>query len=143
MLNQFLADKSLAHRIMLGAVLLLLFSQFLPYFDDAGSGIPSIDADFNTTGYYWLGSYGTGWQLHPQAYVILVFLGFAFLRDDIYAQPWFARFGWWGTVILFVAATSPGAPLRASGAGLGGIAVLLALLAALMHWMELRKTSLR
>ena len=35
---------------------------------------------------------GTGRVLHPLAYLILLLIGFAFLRDDILHSPYFAHF---------------------------------------------------
>ncbi len=134
MLREFLRDKTTAHLLMLAALVLLLVSQFFLYLDDPSSAQLSIGADFSSTLYiYDFGAQGTGWQLHPHAWVILVVLAFAFLRDDIYAHPAFIRFGWWAAVALVLAATVPGAYFRAFGAGLGGIAVLAALAAAVLH----------
>lgn len=133
LVRQFLRDKSPAQLVMIAAIVLLFVSQFFYYLDDPGTGFLSIDADFNTTGYYTFGAQGTGWQLHPHAYVILVVLAFAFLRDDIVDLPWFRRFGWWAALALVVAATAPGAYFRADGGAMGGIAVLIALSATLLH----------
>lgn len=133
LLRDFIRDKSAAQLVMIAAIVLLFVSQFFYYLDDPGTGFLSIDADFNTTGYYTFGAQGTGWQLHPHAYVILVILAFAFLRDDIVELAWFRRFGWWAALVLIVAATAPGAYFRADGGAMGGIAVLIAFAAALMH----------
>ncbi|MCC6882889.1 MAG: hypothetical protein IT576_12110 [Verrucomicrobiales bacterium] len=48
---------------------------------------------------------GTGRVLHPLAYLILLLIGFAFLRDDNLNSPRFATFGWWASLLL--------APVRA------------------------------
>lgn len=141
LVKEFFRDKTPARLLMIAAIVLLLISQFFYYLDDPSTGFLSIDADFNTTGYYTFGAQGTGWELHPHAYVILVILGFAFLRDDIVDYPLFVRFGWWAAVILVFAATIPGAYLRAFGGGMGGIALLLAIGAALLHLVETKRAE--
>ncbi len=133
MLAEFFRDKTPPRLLMIAALLLMAVSQFFFYFDDPGTGFLSIDSDWNTVGHYWLGQQGTGWDLHPQAYVIVVALAFALLRDDIAEHRAFRRFGYWLCVVLFFIATTPGAPLRATGAGMGGIALLMALAAAFWH----------
>jgi len=141
LIREFFRDKTPARLLMIAAAVLLLVSQFFFYLDDPSTGILSIDADFNTTGYYIFGAKGTGWELHPHAYVILVILGFAFLRDDILEIAWFSRFGWWAAVALVIAATAPGAYFRALGGGLGGISVLMALGAAVLHVFETKRAA--
>lgn len=141
LVKEFFRDKTPARLLMIAAIVLLLVSQFFYYLDDPSTGFLSIDADFNTTGYYTFGAKGTGWELHPHAWVILVILGFAFLRDDIVELGWFSRFGWWIAVALVIAATAPGAYLRAFGGGLGGISVLMALAAALLHLFEAKRAT--
>lgn len=141
LVKEFFRDKRPAHLLMLAAIVLLLVSQFFYYLDDPSTGTLSIDADFNTVGYYTFGAIGTGWQLHPHAYVILVLLGFAFLRDDILDHPLFRRFGWWAALVLVFAATVPGAYLRADGAAMGGVALLMAFAAALLHQFDKSRTA--
>ncbi len=140
MLKEFFAGKTPARLLMIAAIVLLLVSQFFLYLDDPATGQLFVDADFNTAGFYSIPPTGTGWELHPHAYVILVVLAFAYLRDDILEMRWFDRAGWWLTVVLFIAATIPGAYLRATGGGMGGIAVLMAIIAAILHMRERRAT---
>lgn len=133
MVKEFFRDKAPARLLMIAAVLLLFASQFFYYLDDPSTGMLSIGSDFSTTGYYWLGAQGTGWELHPQAYVVLVVLGFALLRDDVAEHRLFLRFGYWACVVLVIASTAPGAYFRSLGGGMGGIAVLIAFGAAILH----------
>jgi hypothetical protein len=70
-----------------------------------------------------------------------VLLGFAFLRDDIVEMAWFRRFGWWIAVALVIAATAPGAYFRAFGGGMGGIAVLMAIGAAVLNMLDSKKAA--
>lgn len=136
MLKEFFRDKSAARLLLIAASVLLFVSQFFKYFDDAGNSFMTFGPDFSsTTVHIDVSSRGvaTGWQLHPQAYLILVALAFALLRDDIADTKWFGRFGYWMALILVLVATSPGAPFRATGAGMGMVSFLMALAAALMN----------
>lgn len=142
LIREFLRGKPAAHLLMLAAILLLFVSQFFYYLDDPSSAFLSLGPDFSSSTLYIFdfGAKGTGWELHPHAWVILVVLAFAFLREDIYEHRLFVRFGWWAAVVLVIAATAPGAYLRAFGGGLGGISVLMALAAATLHAFRPKRT---
>ena len=129
--------------MMIVAIVLLFISQFLLYFDDPTTGYLTHATNENLyTGIHLdFGRMGTGWQLHPQAYVLLVILAFAFLRDDVVDHPIFVRFGYWIALVLVVACTTPGAPFRAPGAALGGVAALIALAAAITHQLGRKRPS--
>ena len=140
--REFFRDKTPARLLMIAAIVLLFVSQFFLYFDDAGRGY--ITNAMNLEEYTQLvitsyGSVGTGWELHPHAYLFLVILAFAFLRDDVVDSTLFSRVGWWISLILVVASVWPGAYLRAPGAMMGGIAVLMALAAVLLRQAEARQ----
>jgi hypothetical protein len=140
MLKEFFRGKSFARLLAIAALGLLLLSQFFYYFDDGNTGILTFGPDFSSSRLHlWFGSIGTGWDLHPHAYIILLVLAFALLRDDIADTPLFDRFGYWAMLILFFAATTPGAPFRATGAGLGAIATLMALAAAALNKRDRKK----
>ena len=142
LVKEFFRDKTPARLLMIAAILLLFVSQFFLYLDDESSAFLSIGADYSSTLYiYDFGAKGTGWDLHPHAWVILVALGFAFLRDDIADHRLFVRYGWWVAVALVFAATIPGAYLRAFGGSLGGISLLMALGAAILHRLETRRAA--
>jgi hypothetical protein len=145
LVREFFRGKSPAQLVMIAAILLLLVSQFFLYLNDPGSGFIPNAMDLERYTQLVTGSYmavGTGWELHPHAYVILVVLAFAFLRDDIQSSPLFSRFGWWASLVLVFAATVPGAYLRnAIGGSLGGIAVLIALAAVIVHHVEVRQRN--
>ena len=143
LVREFFRDKSPARLLMIAAILLLFISQFFLYLNDQGGGyIPNaMDLEHYTqlviTSY---GAVGTGWELHPHAYLFLVILAFAFLRDDIVSIPLFSKAGWWVSLVLVVASTWPGAYLRdAIGGSMGGIAVLIALAAVILHQVETRQ----
>ena len=143
LVQEFFRDKSPARLLMIAAIVLLFVSQFFLYLNDRGSGF--IPNAMNLNEYTQvvitdLGAVGTGWELHPHAYVILVVLAFAFLRDDIVHSPLFDKAGWWVSLILVAAATFPGAYVRnALGGSMGGIAVLIAFAAVLVHLAEKRQ----
>jgi hypothetical protein len=142
LIREFFRGKSAAHLLMLAAILLLFFSQFFYYLDDPSNAFLSLGPDFSSSTLYIFdfGAKGTGWELHPHAWVILVVLAFAFLREDIYEHRLFVRFGWWAAVVLVIAATAPGAYFRAFGGGLGGVSVLMALIAATLHAFRPKRT---
>ncbi len=143
MLKEFFRDKSAARLLMIAASALLFVSQFFYYFDDVDKSYLTYTHKGSLTGplsgnselHLDLSGRGiaTGWQLHPQAYLILVVLAFALLRDDIANNRWFGRLGYWAAFILIAVATTPGAPFRANGALMGFVALLMALVAALMN----------
>ena len=142
LLKEFFRDKTPARLLMIAAIALLFVSQFFLYLDDPSSALLTIGGDFSSTLHIFdFGAKGTGWELHPHAWVILVVLGFVFLRDDFIDHPLFVRFGWWASVALVIAATAPGAYFRAFGGGLGGIAVLMALGAAFLHLIETKRAA--
>lgn len=132
MIREFF-NKPRSRLLMIGAILLSFVSQFFYYFDDPDH-IGVSDSSLSEITFLQFGQIATGWQLHPQAYVILVVLAFAFLRDEIVEHPLFKWVGWPIAVVLLGWATSPGAPLRAFGAGTGTIALLIAMVATVMHY---------
>ena len=134
-LKRVWADASPARRLMTVTLLLLLVSQFLPYHDDTSHSQLLFDSDFNSSLTIWFGqAAGTGWQLHPQAYVIIAGLVLVYL-NDISESAWWARWGWWLTVALVWIAVVP-----ASGRTIGGLiglgCIVLALVAA---WLNRRE----
>ena len=131
----FFRDKTPPRLLMIAALILLTLSQFFAYFDDPTTGFLSIHETFDTAALYRIAVQGTGWDLHPQAYLILAAIAFALLRDDVADHPMFRRFGFWVCLVLIFAAISPGAPIRAVGAAMGGIAFLMGLVAAI--WNQL------
>ncbi len=143
LVQEFFRGKSPARLLMIAAIMLLFVSQFFLYLNDSGGGF--IPNAMNLIEYTDLvrtsfAAVGTGWELHPHAYVILVVLAFAFLRDDIIHAPLFEKAGWWVSLILVFAATLPGAYVRnAIGGSMGGIAVLIAFAAVLVHLAEKRQ----
>lgn len=141
--REFMRSKSPAQLLMIVAIVLLFISQFFLYLNDPGGGyIPNA---MNMNEYTQLvitsyGAVGTGWELHPHAYLFLVILGFAFLREDVVGAPWFSAFGWWIALVLVIASTWPGAYLRnAIGGSMGGIAVLIAFAAVMLHRVEAKQ----
>jgi hypothetical protein len=145
LIREFVRSKTPARLTMIVAIVLLFVSQFFLYLNDQGGGYISNAMDlehYTQVVFTSFGAVGTGWKLHPHAYVILVVLAFAFLRDDVVDSPLFAKAGWWVSLVLVVVAILPGAPLRdALGASMGAIAALIALVAVLIHQAELRQQA--
>jgi hypothetical protein len=142
MITEFLRDKPPPHLLMLVALVVLLISQFFAY-GDGNNAYMTFEPDFRGSS-VWIsfGLNGTGWELHPQAWVILVVLAFAFLRSDIYDHPLMQRFGWWAALALVVLCNTPSAGIRAFGSSLGMVAMLVALVAAIAHQVG-RRTGAR
>jgi hypothetical protein len=142
-LKELYRDKSPAHRLMLLALLVLTVSQFFLYETKSDNSYMSLGPNFSSTVYLDVSARNaaTGWELHPHAYVILVALAFALLRDDLADTRWFDRFGYWLVVLLMFFAATPSAPFRAKGAAAGFIAILIAVAAATLHQLT-RKTNI-
>jgi len=135
--GDFFRDKPAAQRWMIVAVALCAVSQFFLYVNDGSVAVlnDTVNLSYATPlTVFDPGAVGTGWQLHPQAYVLLVIAAFLFLRDDFARSRWFVRFGYWLGVVLIVVSITPAAPLRdAFGAVLGLVSLLLAIVAAILH----------
>lgn len=135
-IGEFFRDKPAAQRWMIAAIALCAVSQFFLYVNDDSVAVlnDTVNLSYvNPITVFDPGAIGTGWQLHPQAYVLLVVAAFLFLRDDFAGSRWFVRFGYWlGVLMLFLCAV-PGAPFRALGALLGLVAVVLGVWAAILH----------
>jgi len=141
MLAAFFRNKSLAQRLMLGAILLNGLSQFFLY-SDGTTGLVTHTDYFGTLWLVLPGGYGraTGWDLHLHAYPILLVLLVCFGRDDVPASPLVSRFGWWLAALLLLWASLPTASdVWGFGTMWGFVAVLLALVAAFMHGRDRKK----
>ena len=145
--SDFTATRPRSQLLMCGALVLVIISQFFMYSNDQASAMLT---DMTNTDYYTGmivfggGAVGTGWAIHPQAYVLLPVLLFVFLRHDFDHRAWFQRFGYWAGVILMFFTMTPATPLldNSGGAKLGFIALGLAIVAAWMHGRE-RKAKLK
>ncbi len=127
-----------ARKLMTVALILLFASQFFTYQNYSGHSMMTVGIGFeSTTITHWFGQEeGTGWELHPHAYVIIAALVLIYLNEISETEFW-SRWGWWLTIPLFWAASSPGG-ISAPGAKMGMAAVLLALAAAVANLFERR-----
>lgn len=134
--------KPAAQRWMIAAIALCAVSQFFLYLND-----DSVAGLYDTTNpdYYTQlivfdpGQIGSGWQLHPQAYLLLPILA-ALVWWDVLAQGrWFLRFGYWLAATMIFASITPAAPFRgAFGALLGLISFGIAIWAAILNRRAVR-----
>ncbi|KQT44541.1 hypothetical protein ASG43_14515 [Aureimonas sp. Leaf454] len=131
----FRRDKTAPRILMLAAVLLLAISQIFVLVEGPATAYPAMARAPQWEAGMWAGLPLAGWELHPKAYLAIALLGCAFWRDEIAEQTQFRRFGYWVALILVFATLSPGAPTQGAGAGLGGIAFLMAMVAAI--WQQL------
>lgn len=142
MLAEFFRDKSPARLLLICSLLLHFVSQFFTYADGEAAYLTyATNTDVYTGLVPETGPRGTGWELHPQAYLILMGLAFALLRDDIAEHPLFQRWGYWLTAALFVVAAVPAVPMRTLGGALGAIAILIAIAAAVINWRGRRASA--
>ncbi len=140
MLKQLWAEASRAKRIILVMLPINFISQFLPYNTKGGTGMLFLDADYNTTGYYWLGdATGIGWQLHPQAYVILAALVVINLNEFSQGRFW-SRWGYWITVPLTLFSVAPGRMMDIGGA-LGVLCLFMSIIAAVVSIFDAREPN--
>lgn len=138
MFKQLWTESGWAKRIILIMLPLNLISQFLPYNTRGGSGLLFVDADFNSDLFFWVGDpTGIGWQLHPQAYVILACLVVIYLNEFSNGRFW-TRFGFWITVPLTVLTVSPGR-MADIGGGIGAICLLMSIAAAIVSIFDARR----
>lgn len=128
---EFFNEKRTSSKIMMISIMILFFSQFLPYFEDA-----PLVSGFETI-YVVPGRYATGWDLHPYAVYAIIVLAFIFFKDDISSHAYFFPYGWLVCLGIFFYTISPGAPFRATGAAFGGVSFCLACFA---FWVR-RKES--
>lgn len=135
LVKEFIRGKSRARLLMLAALALSFISQFFLYETKSDNSYMSLGPNFSSTVYLDVTARAaaTGWEMHPYAYIILLVLAFALLRDDVAEMPWFDCFGYWLSAFLLFAASSPGAPFRAKGAAMGFVAFLIALAAAILQ----------
>lgn len=127
---------SLARKLMTAALVLLFVSQFFTYRNYTGHSMMTVGMGFESTSVtHWFGQdAGTGWELHPHAYVIIAVLAVIYLNEISESEFW-SRWGWWLTLPAFWAAIVPGG-ISAPGAKMGLLAVGLALLAAIANQFE-------
>jgi hypothetical protein len=145
MLDDFARDKTGPQLTMLLAIALLFVSQFFLYLNDQSSGMLLNTSRWDLYTTLLITSFeniGSGWHLHPHAFVIIPLLAFLFMNKSVLADERFQRWGWWAGVALVFAATIPGAYVRnAVGGSMGGIAVLIALVAAIRQRYEAKSES--
>ena len=140
-----LFDKSVrdamppSHKLMLVSLVVFTLSQFLAWGDGSATatGLTAGGVlDFTGGGYL----NGTGWELHPQAWVILLVLFGLYLGDPDENVPFFRTIGWWLTPVLLLTQSQGGATI---GAYLGLLALVGSVVAAILHLLEQRAAKKR
>jgi hypothetical protein len=130
-------SKPAERRWMIGAIALSAVSQFFLYLNDGSDAAlyDTTNPDYYTQMVVFSpAAIGSGWQLHPQAFVLLPALAVLFVRDDLLARRWLPRYGYWLAVAMLFFCAVPGAPFRnALGAILGLVAVALGIVAAILQ----------
>jgi hypothetical protein len=124
-------------RVMVLALIVMAASQFFFYSTQPSPFSFGVSADpFGAAA-----AGGTGWQLHPQAYILLPLLAFALLQEELRVSRMFQRWGWWGSAIVLALCAFPGEWLSQPGAALGAAAVGVAIIATLLHYFGPRSAE--
>lgn len=138
MLKQLWDESGWARRLILIMLPINVISQFFPYNTYQSKGLLLVNYDFSSTLFWWWNDpTGTGWQLHPQAYVILACLVVVYLNDVSKGRFW-TRFGYWLTVPLTFATLVPGSAYDIGGT-IGVGCLLLSIIAAIISVSEARR----
>jgi hypothetical protein len=137
-----LLDKSVrdamprSHKLMLLSIVVFAVSQFLPWGDGSATATGIIGGVLDFTGGGYLN--GTGWELHPQVGIVLIILLAVYLADPDENIPLFKNVGWWVTPIILLTQSQGGATI---GAYLGLAALIGSVVAAVLHFIEIRRTG--
>jgi hypothetical protein len=115
-------------RIMLGAILMLFVSQFLPYGEKQRFYLTNLDRDFYT-GNTSEDVAATGWELHPMALPIIALLAIGF-ATGLATRPGIVRWSYWIAAGSFLLTMTPATPMRAIGAMVGIASLGVAIWAA-------------
>lgn len=127
-------DRPRCSQLALIALALLFLSQFFPYYVSHNFGTLSIRSDFSSVGHYYFDPVkgGTGWEIHPWASYVLMFL-VALHGSSISESRHFLKWGYWLSLpVMLFGATAPGSISR-TGGKMGVAALLLMLIAAIMN----------
>lgn len=135
--RRYWTEASWALRIMLIALVAFTLILFLPFREAGGTGSLYISANYDTVGTYFLTPGGSGWDLHPWAYVLLV-SAFMFYLSDFHLGAFWRKFGWWLTpVLLFTCMWNGDNSLLPPWLALGSLCLML--LAAALNFFDQHK----
>ncbi len=128
-------NTSMPRKLIISALLIHLFSLFLPYRDSPYySGI-------DIGGIIMQGNDGkTGFEEKPYAVYVIIGLLVLFLTN-LYKEPLWNRFVYWISFVLLIWFAFGGAPFRTSGGKLAMFCLALVLLAAYLNERELKKKN--
>ena len=128
-----------SQKMVLGATGVSFVSQFFTYVNDSRGGYLTHATDERYyTGIKFTGSAGgTGWELHPQAYILLAALAIIY-NTGTHESPFWTRWGHILTVVAIFLCTTPGSIVSTTGGMMGGVAIALAIWAAVLHRREQR-----
>lgn len=134
-MNNPLKDATRPQKLMLGAIVLMALSQFLPYSTAFSSAIFDGTA---TTHAVNEGVTGRGWEIHPHAIPVYVLL-LGYFLSPLAHDKGFGRFGWWVAAIALFVTMMPGSPTP--GVWVGLVAVGLAVVAAILNGRDVAKQA--
>lgn len=135
--RRYWTEASWALRLMLLGLVAFALILFLPFRVTAGTGSLYIAGNYDTVGTYFITPGGSGWDLHPWAYVLLVG-AFMFYLSDFHRGAFWTKFGWWLTpVLLFTCMWNGDNALLPPWLAVGALCVMA--LAALLNLLDQRK----
>ncbi len=123
--------------LALAAIGISFVSQFFQYEEDTRGGYLGYATNENVyTQLTLTGSAGgTGWEMHPYAWIILAALAIVY-STNTHESPFWSRWGYWLTAAGILASTVPGRIAGGFGAVLGVIALGVAVWAAFRNRHE-------
>lgn len=126
-----------AEHIAWTAIVLSFVSQFFQYEEDTRGGMLHRATDERYyTGISFFGSAGgTGWAMHPHAWITLAALAVVY-STGTHAGRFWSRWGYWLTAAGILASTVPGRIAGGAGALLGAVAFGIAIWAAIRNRRE-------
>lgn len=131
-------NASIARKLMLAALLIHLFSLFLPYRDSQNDGSPVYLEKWHVVAIQGVTQVQTGFQEKPYAVYVIIGLLVLF-GTDLYKKPLWKRFVFWISFVLLILFAFGGAPLRTSGGKLSMFCLAIVLIAAYLNEKELKR----
>lgn len=129
-----------ARKLMLAALLIHLFSLFLPYRDSQADGNPIYLEKWHVIGIQGVTQEKTGFQEMPYAVYVIIGLLILF-GTDLYEEQLWKRFVYWISFVLLVWFAFGGAPLRTSGGKVSMFCLAIVLISAYLNEKEFKRKN--
>jgi uncharacterized membrane protein YoaK (UPF0700 family) len=133
-------NTSLARKLMLAALVIHLFSLFLPYRDSQNEGSPVYLEKWHVIGIQGVSKELTGFEEKPYAIYVIIGLLVMF-GSDLYEEPIWRRYIYWISFVLLICFAFGGAPFRTSGGKLAMFCLAIVLIAAYLDRKEIKRRN--